>query len=313
MSKSIGIVMTGRITSGLVVDEKRVGELREWPHRESELDAMQSLPADGIAEQVSTEVRALMLASGVRDLDAIGVAVPGIVRRGIVEDSPNVLQLKGARLAETLTAELERHGVSAPVFIMNDADAMAAGIAATRGKLDRLIRVWTLGNGVGYGRYPAGNGIWEGGHVVVTMDPRENYCGCGGRGHLEGIAGYRAMRMRFLDMEPEEVFANAAAGDAKCMEFKRLWHCALAAATANSIHMSGPGRFYFTGKCSVFLDMRMLEGYLQQMVKMTPLQKYTMEMMGESRGEGVVGAAVSAEDAAAMVGTAGNARGDRAD
>ena len=46
----------------------------------------------------------------------------------------------------------------------------------------------------------------------VTLDDKENYCGCGGRGHLEGIMGHRAMRLRFLDMEPEEVFEAAKAG-----------------------------------------------------------------------------------------------------
>ena len=44
-----------------------------------------------------------------------------------------------------------------PVSIFNDGDVMAAGIAAVRGHLDRLIRVWTLGTGIGYGRYP-----WDG-------------------------------------------------------------------------------------------------------------------------------------------------------
>ena len=103
--------------------------------------------------------------------------------------------------------------VCAPVLTLNDADAFAAGIAATRGHLDTLIRVWTLGSGVGFGRYPSADGIWEGGHVVVSLDPKEKYCGCGGIGHLEGIVGRRGMRQRFLDLEPEEVFANAAAGD----------------------------------------------------------------------------------------------------
>ena len=90
---------------------------------------------------------------------------------------------------------------------------MAAGIAATRGQLEKLIRVWTLGQGIGFGRYPHSEGVWEGGHMVVTLDPKEAYCGCGGRGHLEGIMGHRAMRLRFLDLEPEEVFANAEAGE----------------------------------------------------------------------------------------------------
>ncbi|MFN7926435.1 MAG: ROK family protein [Blastocatellia bacterium] len=52
-------------------------------------------------------------------------------------------------------------------------------------------------------------GAGEGGHLVVTLDPKEEFCRCGGRGHLEGIAGNRAMRMRFFDLEPEEVFAHA--------------------------------------------------------------------------------------------------------
>ncbi len=76
--------------------------------------------------------------------------------------------------------------------VFNDADAMAAGIAAKRGKLHKLNRVWTLGNGIGFGRYPWSAGVWEGGHSVVTLDPKENFCGCGGRGHLEGILGYPA-------------------------------------------------------------------------------------------------------------------------
>jgi len=45
---------------------------------------------------------------------------------------------------------------------------------------------------------------------VVTLDPKENFCGCGGRGHLEGILGRRSMRMRFLDLEPEEVFRKCS-------------------------------------------------------------------------------------------------------
>ena len=112
---------------------------------------------------------------------------------------------------------------------LNDADGLAAGLASAHGKLDSMIRVWSLGVGIGYGRYPFAPGVWEGGHTVVTLDEKERYCGCGGRGHMEGIMGHRAMRLRFLDMEPEEVFEAAKQGDARCLEFKRLWHKALAA------------------------------------------------------------------------------------
>ena len=158
-------------------------------------------------------------------IDAIGVAVPGFVRSGVVEESPNLPQMKGMRLADQLTAALKERGIAAPVYIANDADAIAAGVAATRGRLDKLTRVWTIGNGIGYGRWPHAEGVWEGGHITVTLDPKERYCGCGGIGHLEGIMGYRAMRMRFLDLEPEEVFANAKM--ATCAAAS-LWTCGTA-------------------------------------------------------------------------------------
>ena len=120
--------------------------------------------------------------------------------------------------------------------------------------------MWTIGNGIGYGRWPYVEGVWEGGHITVTLDPKERFCGCGGVGHLEGIMGYRAMRMRFLDLEPEEVFAQAKQGDARCREFVDLWHRALAAATASFIHLAGPGRFYFTGHNVGFLDIAAVAG-----------------------------------------------------
>ena len=152
--------------------------------------------------------------------------------------------------------------------------------------------------GIGFGRYPWSEGVWEGGHSVVTLDPKENFCGCGGRGHLEGILGYRSMRLRFLDMEPEEVFANAKAGDARCLEFVTLCHRALAAATATSIHMDGPGQFYITGPNAKFIDVGLLDRIVHEMVKMSPLQGSRFEVIPSNDELGVIGAAVNAERAA---------------
>jgi predicted NBD/HSP70 family sugar kinase len=215
----------------------------------------------------------------------------------VVEEAPNLPQLKGARIAELLTAQLRERGLSAAVHLVNDADGFAAGIAAAQGKLDSIIRVWTIGVGIGYGRYPFADGVWEGGHTVVSLDPKEKFCGCGGRGHVEGIMGHRAMRLRFLDMEPEEVFEAAKSGDKRCHAFKRLWHKALAAATANSIHMTGPGKFFLAGFNVRFVDMPMLKDYLQQMIKMSPLQSYSVEIVNDEKETRVIGAAVSAEQA----------------
>ena len=195
------------------------------------------------------------------------------------------------------TALAER-GIQARIAISNDADVVASGIAAVHGKLDQLVRVWTLGNGIGFGRYPAAEGVWEGGHIVVSLDPQEKFCACGGLGHLESIMGHRAMRLRFLDMEPEEVFAAAKAGDdPRCAEFAILWHRALAAATASSIHMSGPGKFYISGPNAKFVNLGFLNRCAQEMVKMSPLQGYVFEIVTRSEEIALIGAVVNAQRA----------------
>ncbi len=223
-------------------------------------------------------------------VEAVGVAMPGMIRNGVVEDSPNLTQLKGAKAAEAIRSGLAARGLDYPVSTMNDADAVAAGLAATRGQMDRLVRVWTIGNGIGFGRFPNSENPWEGGHTVVTLDPRENYCGCGGRGHLEGILGHRAMRLRFFDLEPDEIFEHARMGDKRCADFVVLWHRALAAATATQIHLEGPGKFYFTGRDIERLDMASLKENLYKMVKMSPLQSYSLEMLPEDPAIAVIGA-----------------------
>jgi glucokinase len=296
MAKTIGVTLSEQVLAGLVVDHKLVGELQRFPADEDERDALIEMHTDALVQTICEQVMAA--ANGENDLAGVGVAVPGLIKNGVVEEAPNLAQLKGARLQDLVGAQLRERGIKAPVTILNDADGVAAGLAAKHGKLDHMIRVWTIGVGIGHGRYPFAPGVWEGGHTVVTLEDKETYCGCGGRGHLEGVMGYRSMRLRFLDMEPEEVFEAAKAGDARCMEFKRLWHKALAAATATSIHMAGPGKFFLTGSTIHFLDLPMLKDYMQQMVKMSPLQSYSLEVVEESAGTRVIGSAVSAEQAA---------------
>lgn len=293
MTTAIGAVMTEHIVAGRLENHELVGETLRFPDDLLEVDALTALPGGELVEMLAEQVVTLA-GSHLESVDAIGVAVPGVIRHGVVEDSPNLTQIKGMRLADELGKVLNGRGIHAPVYIANDADAIAAGVAATRGQLNKLTRVWTIGNGIGYGRWPYVEGVWEGGHVTVTLDPKERYCGCGGVGHLEGIMGYRAMRMRFLDMEPEEVFAQAKQGDARCREFVDLWHRALAAATASFIHLAGPGRFYFTGHNVGFLEVPLLRSHLETMVKMSPLQSFSLEVLPPDDATALLGAGVSA-------------------
>jgi predicted NBD/HSP70 family sugar kinase len=295
MARTIGITTADDIATGLVEGHELIGKLRIYEEGPED-DPLFSLPAEGIAQRFAEEIRAV--AAG-QSVDAIGVGVPGIINCGFVEESPNLRQLKGAHMQDLVRGALRDRGITAPVYVYNDADVLAAGLAATHGHLDRFIRVWTLGNGIGFGVYPRREGVWEGGHVVVSLDPRERYCGCGGVGHLEGIMGHRAMRLRFLDMEPEEVFENARKRDQRCVEFVKLWHRALAAATANSIHLAGPGKFFISGFNARHLDLSLLQQYLPEMVKMSSLQSYVFEVVPSSDIDGVIGAAVSAAQNAA--------------
>ncbi|MHB1022555.1 MAG: ROK family protein [Acidobacteriaceae bacterium] len=298
MAKTIGIAMSQHVVAGLLEDHKLIGPLRYFPEDPEQDDGLVELHSEALIQTLCEEI--LAAANGATDIAAVGVAVPGLVKAGVVEDAPNLPQLKGVKLQKLLTARLKENGLDTFVNVLNDADATASGLAAIHGHLDRLIRVWTLGNGIGYGRYPFSEGAWEGGHTVVTLDHKETYCGCGGRGHLEGIMGHRAMRLRFLDMEPEEVFEAAKEGDERCLEFKKLWHRALAAATATTIHMAGPGKFYVTGFNIRFLDLPVLKHYLNQMVKMSPLQSYSIEVIPKSAETEIIGAGVAAEKAAGL-------------
>jgi glucokinase len=293
MTRAIGIVITEHLVAGRLEEQQIVGELLRYPADAESEEALTAIPGGELVQIMASRIATLAQAAD-GPLDAIGVAVPGIVRHGVVEDSPNLPQIKGMRLAEEMTREIASRGIQAPVHVVNDADAIAASVAATHGRFNKLTRVWTIGHGIGYGRWPYVEGVWEGGHITVTLDPKERFCGCGGVGHLEGIMGSRAMRMRFLDLEPEEIFANAKKGDQRCRDFVDLWHRALAAATASFIHLAGPGKFYFTGHNVRFLELPLLRSHLETMVRMSPLQSFSLEILPPSDETALLGAGVSA-------------------
>ncbi|AFL86654.1 transcriptional regulator/sugar kinase [Terriglobus roseus DSM 18391] len=303
-ARTIGLTLSKRIIAGLVGPDGLIGSLHSYPEDQYYEDALVEMPREHLIAAMCEQIVAVAKDNNGAELSGIGVALPGVVRHGVVDDAPNLPQMKGARIVAELTTMLKEQGIEAPVTAVNDADAAAAGLAQQQGKLDSMIRVWTIGTGIGFGRYPMVEGVGEGGHTVVTLDDRETYCGCGGRGHIEGIMGHRAMRLRFLDMEPEDVFEAADKGDARCIEFKKLWHKALAAGTASSIHMSGAGKFYLTGYNVRFVELPLLNHYVQQMVRMSPLQAFSIEIRPENLEMMVVGAAVIARTTAVSPTTA---------
>ncbi len=147
MAKSVGVTLSEQVFTGLVVDHALVGELRRFPEDEHEYDALVEMPTESLVDTICRQVVAV--AGGETKLDAVGIAVPGLVKNGVVEEAPNLPQLKGARLRDQIMAKLKQHGIETQATILNDADGVAAGLAATHGKLDSMIRfglwVWESG------------------------------------------------------------------------------------------------------------------------------------------------------------------------
>jgi len=60
------------------------------------------------------------------------------------------------------------------------------------------------------------------------------------------------------------------------------------------VHMDGPGKVFITGPNARFIDLELLNLYLHEMVKMSPLQGSMFEIISTTDEIGVIGAAVNA-------------------
>ena len=111
MGRSIGVGMTNDITAGLIENHRLIGELRRYPEDPDELHGLVDLPTEELVDVICDLIVALKPEKDA--LDAIGIALPGIVRAGVVEDSPNLGQLKGAKISQKVEAVLHARGLRA--------------------------------------------------------------------------------------------------------------------------------------------------------------------------------------------------------
>jgi glucokinase len=136
---------------------------------------------------------------------AIGISSMGPVDpwRGLVVDPPNVEALRDAPLAE----EMENR-VGLPAYLERDTNVAALAehrFGAARGCSDFLYI--TVSTGLGGSIFRDGclllgpdGTAGELGHVGL-ISPSGPRCGCGGRGHLEGIAGGAGLAKEAQDEE----------------------------------------------------------------------------------------------------------------
>src|SRR6266852_7330347 len=107
MRKTVGVLVMEHIAVGLVETHKVLGSLNIYPEKAQSLDPLQSMPAESIIDEDRQQVE--KVANGEK-IEAIGIGFPGIIRNGVVEDSPNLHQAKGfafqAALSSALTGKL---------------------------------------------------------------------------------------------------------------------------------------------------------------------------------------------------------------
>ncbi len=123
---------------------------------------------------------------------AVGISSAGPVDpwRGVVVDPPNVQALHGSPLADELEARL-----GLPAYLERDTNVAALAehwLGAARGCADFLYI--TASTGLGGAIFSEGHLVLgpdgtagELGHLTLLLEDGAR-CGCGGRGHLEGIA-----------------------------------------------------------------------------------------------------------------------------
>src|SRR5579875_1710697 len=100
MANGIGILITERVAVAAVSDHAIVGTIRLHPEDKAITDSLYGVPAETIVQRIVEQVRGLEIQQ--RPMH-IGLGMPGIVRNGFVEDSPNLVQFKGINMQELVT------------------------------------------------------------------------------------------------------------------------------------------------------------------------------------------------------------------
>ena len=100
MALTVGVLAMDHIAAGLVDGNRIVGPVRSFPSGGGGNDSLPAMPPDQITRAIGQLVEDV---SQGQVVDAVGVGFPGVIRTGVVEDSPNLPQMKGALLGRTLS------------------------------------------------------------------------------------------------------------------------------------------------------------------------------------------------------------------
>src|SRR5205807_1795719 len=101
MACSIGVLGTRYIWVG-IVEGTALGEVRMYPGPGDAVD-LKSIPADEIVARIRELIGQVRQG---RPVVSVGAGLPGIVRGGVIHESPNLGQLKGMRIEQDLHTAL---------------------------------------------------------------------------------------------------------------------------------------------------------------------------------------------------------------
>src|SRR4051794_16130600 len=107
MGRTIGVLATRYIWVGMV-DGASLGNVRMYPEPGNENIDLKSLPWEEMLRRIRELISAVRQGEPV---DSIGAGFPGIVRCGVIDESPNLGQLKGLHIRDALAAALKADGL----------------------------------------------------------------------------------------------------------------------------------------------------------------------------------------------------------
>ncbi len=157
-------------------------------------------------------------------LNGIGIGTAGFLKNGRLEMVPNIPAIKGIKLKEVLSQQLQLRKIKAPLFIENDSICFALaefmfGAARNRKNVIGVIVGTCIGGGLILdGRLYHGRDGGAGHIGHTTIDPSGPKCGCGQPGHFESWCSGKYITQRYvaaggkiMNPDPKKIFHSKEA------------------------------------------------------------------------------------------------------
>src|SRR5258708_21087425 len=99
MRCAIGVRITGdSLAIGAVEDNRVVGPIRRYPEEGGPDKSLAETPAESFGDVLRREIEQAAAGAGI---SAIRSGAPGVIRHGLIEESPNLHQPKGPNLPDS--------------------------------------------------------------------------------------------------------------------------------------------------------------------------------------------------------------------